>query len=51
MDAYVAGDKHPYYGVRQTTTYSPAAGITLALVATNRQPGILGANQAQAVGI
>jgi len=50
MDAYVAGDKHPYYGVRQTTAYSPAAGITLALVATNRQPGILGANQAQAAG-
>jgi len=50
MDAYVAGDKHPYYAVHQTTNYSPQAGITLALVATNRQPGILGANQAQAVG-
>jgi len=51
MDPYVAGDKHPYYAVRQTTTYSPQAGITLALVATNRQPGILGANQAQAAGV
>jgi len=51
MDAYVAGDTHPYYAVRQTTTYSPATGITLALVATNRQPGILGANQAQAAGV